>query len=159
MTKSKLEHSLKITIPAKTFAEKIDAKLAEIRKDAKIAGFRPGQAPMNLIRAKYEAAAKGEVLDTLIQEQVEATFKKENIRPAVRPKVELDKFEDGKDIIVKVEVEALPEVKVKDFTGLTVHRMKAVAGDKEVTDALNKLAEPKRRPNPPPKNGPPKQVM
>ena len=148
MTKSKLEHSLKITIPAKSFAEKINAKLAEIQKDAKIAGFRPGQAPMNLIKAKYEAAVKGEALDTLIQEEVEKTFKKENIRPALRPKVELDKFEDGKDITVKVEVESLPEVKVKDFTGLTVHRMKAVAGDKEITDALNKLAESKKTTEP-----------
>ena len=148
MTKSKLEHSLKITIPAKTFAEKIDAKLVEIQKDAKIAGFRPGQTPMNLIKAKYADAVKGEVLDSLIQEQVEATFKKENIRPALRPKVELDKFEDGKDITVKVEVEALPEVKVKDFTGLTVHRMKATAGDKEVADALNKLAESKKTTEP-----------
>ena len=148
MTKSKLEHSLKITIPAKNFAAKIDAKLAEIQKEAKIAGFRPGQAPMNLIKAKYEAAVKGEALDGLIQEEVEKTFKKENIRPALRPKVELDKFEDGKDITVKVEVEALPEVKVKDFTGLTVHRMKAVAGDKEITDALNKLAESKKTTEP-----------
>ena len=148
MTKSKLEHSLKIIIPAKNFAAKIDAKLAEIQKDAKIAGFRPGQAPMNLIKAKYEAAVKGEALDGLIQEEVEKTFKKENIRPALRPKVELDKFEDGKDITVKVEVEALPEVKVKDFTGLTVHRMKAVAGDKEITDALNKLAESKKTTEP-----------
>ena len=148
MTKSKLEHSLKITIPAKSFAEKIDAKLAEIQKDAKIAGFRPGQTPMNLIRAKYENAVKGEVLDSLVQEQVEATFKKENIRPALRPKIELDKFEEGKDISVKIEVEALPEVKVKDYSGLVVRRMKATAGDKEVADALNKLAESKKTTEP-----------
>ena len=79
MTKSKLAHSLKIVIPAKEFAAKIDSKLAEIQKEAKLPGFRPGQAPMNLIRSKYENAVKGEALDQLVQESVEAEFKKENI--------------------------------------------------------------------------------
>ena len=143
MTKSKLTHSLKIVIPAKNFAAKIDARLAEIQKEAKIAGFRPGQAPMALIKSRYEAAVKGEVLDNLIQEEVEQTFKKENIRPALRPKMELDKFEDGKDITVKVEVEALPDVKVKDITAVKVNRMKAEAGDTEIEDALKKLADSK----------------
>ena len=148
MTKSKLSHSLKIVIPAKNFAAKIDSRLAEIQKEAKIAGFRPGQAPMTLIKSRYEAAVKGEVLDSLIQEEVEQTFKKENIRPALRPKVELDKFEDGKDITVKVEVESLPEVKVKDITTVKVDRMKAEAGDKEIEESLKKLADSKKTTEP-----------
>ena len=45
------------------------------------------------IKSKYENAVKGEVLDTLVQETVEKEFKEKNIRPALRPKVELEKFE------------------------------------------------------------------
>ena len=140
MTKNKLTHSLTVVIPAKSFTAKIDAKLAEIQKEAKLPGFRPGQTPMNLIKAKYENAVKGEALDALIQEEVEKAFAKEKIKPALRPKVELDKFEDGKDITVKVEVEALPEIKVKDLTKLTVATMKAEAGEKEIEESLKKMA-------------------
>ena len=148
MTKSKLAHALKITIPAKEFAAKIDAKLAEIRKEAKLPGFRPGQAPMALIKAKYENAVKGEALDALVQEAVEKNFKKENIQPALQPKVKLEKYEEGKDIVVDVEVESLPKIQVKDLKTLSVDRMKAVAGDKETEDALNKLAESKKTTEP-----------
>ena len=70
MTKNKLAHSLKVEITAKQFADKIDEKLKEIQKEAKLPGFRPGQAPMNLIKSKYENAVKGEVLDSLVQEEV-----------------------------------------------------------------------------------------
>ena len=140
MTKNKLAHSLTVKIPAAAFTAKIDAKLAEIQKEAKLPGFRPGQAPMNLIKSKYEAAVKGEALDTLIQEEVQKTFDKEKIKPALRPKVELDKFEDGKDITVKVEVEALPEIKVKDFTGLTVEKMSAKVEEADIEKSLKNIA-------------------
>ena len=140
MTKNKLAHSLKVVIPATAFTAKIDARLAEIQKEAKLPGFRPGQAPMNLIKSKYESAVKGEVLDTLIQEEVQKTFEKEKIKPALRPKVELDKFEDGKDITVKVEVESLPEIKVKELADLKVNTMKAEAGAEEIETSLKKMA-------------------
>ena len=144
MTKNKLAHSLKVEITAKQFADKIDEKLKEIQKEAKLPGFRPGQAPMNLIKSKYENAVKGEVLDSLVQEEVEKTFKEKNIRPALRPKVELEKFEEGKDIIVKVEVESLPDVEVKDLKTISIEKLKAEPGDKEIDDAVQKLAEAKK---------------
>ncbi len=144
MTKNKLAHSLTITIPAQAFADKIEAKLKEIQKEAKLSGFRPGQAPMNLIKTKYENAVKGEALDALVQEEVEKTFTKENIKPALRPKVELTKFEEGKDIEVKIDVEALPEVKVCDLKDIAIDKMKAEAGDVEIAEALEKLAQAKK---------------
>lgn len=142
--KNKLAHSFTITIPAKDFANRIDAKLKEIAKEAKIQGFRPGQAPMALIKSKYENAVKGEILDTLVQEHVEKTFKDQNIRPALRPNVELKKFEDGQDIELQVNVEALPEVKPVDFKTLSIERMNAKVTDSEMEKALDRLLMGKR---------------
>lgn len=144
MTKNKLSHALTVTIPAAAFTDKINAKLADIQKQAKLPGFRPGQAPMNLIKSKYENAVKGEALDELVQEHVEKTFADKKIRPALRPKVELSKFEDGKDIEVKIEVEALPDIKVGDLKTIEIEKMKAEAGDTEVQEALDKLAAAKK---------------
>ena len=129
---SKLKQSLKITIKSATFADKMNARLEDLRKNAKLPGFRPGQAPLNLIRQKYENAVKGEVLDDLINEQVSATLKEKNLRPAMRPAVKMDKFEDGKDIVLTVDFEALPEIKVKPFDKIKLEKMLAVAGDKEI---------------------------
>lgn len=144
MTKNKLSHALTVTIPAVAFTDKINAKLADIQKQAKLPGFRPGQAPMNLIKSKYENAVKGEALDELVQEHVEKTFADKKIRPALRPKVELSKFEDGKDIEVKIDVEALPEIKVGDLKTLEINKMKAEAGETEVKEAIDNLANAKK---------------
>lgn len=140
MTKNKLSHALTVTIPAAAFTGKINTKLADIQKQAKLPGFRPGQAPINLIKSKYENAVKGEALDELVQEYVEKTFADKKIKPALRPKVELGKFEDGQDIEVKIEVEALPEIKVGDLKTIEIERLKAEAGDSEIQESLEKLA-------------------
>ncbi len=140
MTKNKLAHSFTVVIPAQDFADKQNAKLEEIRKEAKIQGFRPGQAPLNLIKSKYENAVKGEVLDELIQSYTEKTLEENKVRPALRPKVEIKTFEDGKDIEYTIEVEALPEIKPVDFKTLKIEKLSAEASDKEVNSALEKLA-------------------
>ncbi|MBP5343810.1 MAG: trigger factor [Alphaproteobacteria bacterium] len=141
---TKLAQTLKIKIAAKTFAEKIDAKLAEVQASAKIQGFRPGKAPIEFIRKKYENAVKGDVLDELINAEVAKTLKEKDLRPAMRPEVKVDKFEDGKDIEITVEFEALPKVAVKPFDKIKVEKMVAMAGDKEVGDALEKMAATKK---------------
>ncbi len=140
MTKNKLAHSFTVVIPAQDFAGKQNAKLEEIRKEAKIQGFRPGQAPLNIIKSKYENAVKGEVLDELIQSYTEKTLEENKVRPALRPKVEIKTFEDGKDIEYTIEVEALPEIKPVDFKTLKIEKLSAEASDKEVDSALEKLA-------------------
>ena len=140
MTKSKLAHELHVKIPAVEFAAKMDAKLAEIQKEAKIQGFRPGQAPMNLIKSKYESAVKGEVLDAIVNEYITKTFHENKIRPALRPQVELTVFEDGKDIEFKVNVEALPTIKPAELKDLEIQKLVADVTDGDVDKALDKLA-------------------
>ena len=138
---SKLSQTLKITIPAKDFADKMTARLEEIRREAKLPGFRPGQAPINMIRQKYENAVKGEVLDNAINDAVAAELEAKNLRPAMRPAVKMDKMEEGKDITLTVEFEALPDIKTKPYDKIKIERMKAMAGDAEIQDALDKLTE------------------
>ena len=145
---SKLKQSLKITIKSSVFADKMNVRLEDLRKNAKLPGFRPGQAPLAMIRQKYENSVKGEVLDDLINEQVTATLKEKNMRPAVRPSVKMDKFEDGKDIVLTVDFEALPEIKVKPFDKIKLEKMVATAGDKEIQETLDKLATARKTSEP-----------
>ena len=145
---SKLAQTLKIKIPAKTFADKMTARLEQIQKEAKIQGFRPGKAPLEMIRQKYENAVKGEVLDDLVNEEVAKELKAKDMRPAMRPKVQMDKFEEGKDITLTVEFESLPKIKVGSFDKIKIDRMSAMAGDKEVQESLDKLASTKKTTEP-----------
>lgn len=141
---SNLTKHFDLKISGADFAKKITEKLEALRKEAKLPGFRAGQAPMTLIQSKYGNSVKGEALDELIQKTVEDTFKSENIRPALRPKVEITKFDEGKDIEFTVDVESLPEIKPADFSTMAVKMLSAEAGDTEIEDALKRLAQSRR---------------
>lgn len=144
MTKTNLEHSFNVVIPAKEFEAKQNVKLEEIKKEAKIAGFRPGQAPISLIKSKYGSAVKGEVLDDLIQIYTDKTLTDNKIKPALRPKVEITKFDDGADIEFKIDAESLPEIKPIDFKTLTIEKITTKAAEKDVQAALDKLASSRK---------------
>lgn len=148
MTKNKLLHSLTLTIPAKEFAQKVEEKLKEFQKNAKLPGFRPGQAPLALIKTKYAAAAKSEALDASIHKAVKAALDEKKIRPAVQPKIDVSSFEDGKDIELKLEVEALPDIKVADLKKIQLKKKVAKASETEIREALDKLAASKRQTEP-----------
>ncbi len=141
---SELTKHFDIKISAQDFAAKIEEKLAKVAQEAKIPGFRDGHAPKELIKSKYENAVKGEVLDEMIQSMTEQTFKDNNIRPALRPKVEIKKFEDGQDIEYTIDVETLPEIEPADVSKISLPKLKAVAGDVEVQEAINRLAQSRR---------------
>ena len=141
---SKLSQKFEIKIPAATFTAKMTEKFKEIQKEAKIPGFRPGKAPIEFIRQKYENAVKGEVLDNLISEEVNKELKARDLRPAMRPNVKLGKYEEGKDIALTVEFESLPKIKVNSFDKIKIERMTAVAGDTEIDEALKRLANSKK---------------
>ena len=145
MTKNSLQHSFTLQIPYATFENMLNQKLEQIQKEAKIQGFRPGHAPLTLIKAKYESSVKGEVLDTLIQEKTTAELKEKDIRPAVRPELKLEDFEEGKDIKWTITVEALPKIEVKPFDKISLEKMVAHPTDTEINEALDKLAAAKRK--------------
>ena len=69
---------LEITIPEEDVNKKFDEVWNVLKKEAKIPGFRPGKAPINIIKSRYGKLAEKEVLET-IQEKDEQRKAIENI--------------------------------------------------------------------------------
>ena len=80
-------------------------------------GFRPGKVPPNLVRKMHGAALQQEALNTAVQEGVQQLLAEQNLRPAMQPSVELEEGGQGKDAVVKVELETLPDVPEPQIEG------------------------------------------
>ena len=59
----------------------------------------------------------------------------------MQPKIEVKSFDDGKDLTYTMEVEVLPDFKIKDFKGCSLTKMVAEPDKKSIDDALKRLAE------------------
>ena len=144
-TKSeKLVREYNVTISAKDFAAQVDKTLHEIAQNVSMAGFRAGKVPFAMIEKKYKGSATSEALDNAIRDGVNQLLTEKELHPVLTPDVQIEKFEEGKDIEISVKMEIMPEIKLQDFSKVKIEKVTADVPDEEVEKALNYMAESRR---------------
>jgi len=134
-----LKRAYTIVVPASSIALQKDKRLAEIAKDIKLPGFRPGKVPQKVVQARYGQSVMGEVLEASVQQASDKVVADNNLRPALQPKIELVNFAEGADLEFRMDVEILPEIPMPDFAGISLTRLKAAPGEEDVTKALENI--------------------
>ncbi|GAD61501.1 trigger factor [Aquipseudomonas alcaligenes] len=140
---SALERRMTIGVPAERIETEVTKRLQQTARRAKVPGFRPGKVPMNVIRQRYEEAARQEALGDLIQATFYEAIVEQKLNPAGAPAVEPKVFEKGKDLEYVATFEVFPEIKLAGFDGIAIERLQA-----DVTDAdLDNMLEILRKQN------------
>ncbi|NVJ99407.1 MAG: trigger factor [Alphaproteobacteria bacterium] len=135
-----LKREYKVVVGAKELDDRLDAVLDEFRATARIKGFRPGKAPLSLLKRMHGERAKGQVISEAMQETSTKLFEEKNIRPATRPEVDMDEYEEGKDLAYTLKLEILPEISVDEFKAPKLERWTAEVSDKDIDDLVEKIA-------------------
>ena len=133
-----------VTIAAADFAAAVEKKLSAMSKNIKLPGFRAGKAPKSMIEQKYRPSVLGEVLDDMIRDATNKVIADNKLRPAVTPDIKIEKFEDGKDIEFTVEAEVLPEIKLGDFSKISLKKYTAKVPVEEIDKAIKYMADSRR---------------
>jgi trigger factor len=136
-----LKRAFRLTIPAKDIDARIDAELKTIAPQVRMPGFRPGKVPANLVRKMHGPALAQQALENAVQEGVQQLMAEQRIRPAMQPNVALEDGGEGKDAVVTVEVETLPEVPAPKTDGLKLERLAVPVSDAMLDEAVLRLAE------------------
>ena len=136
-----LKRAFTITIPAGDIDARVDGELKRVAPTIRMPGFRPGKVPANLVRKMHGEALQQQALETAVQESVQQLMAEHKLRPAMQPSVELAEGGQGKDAIVKVELETLPDVPEPQIAGLKLERLTVEADDAAVDEALGRLAQ------------------
>ncbi len=137
-----LNHELEITVSADDISKRIDARLLEISKTVKLSGFRLGKVPLSLMKQRYGKAVMGEVLEKTVSETSVNAMKQQDITPALQPKIEIKSktFDNGEDLVYTLNVDALPEIKVKGYKGFKLTRLVSKADNAAIDEALERIA-------------------
>ena len=144
-TKSeKLTREYTVTISAKDFSAAVEKKLHQIAQTVSMAGFRAGKVPFAMVEKKYKGSATSEALDDLLRDGVNEVLKEKDLRPVFTPDVQIEKFEEGKDIEFSVKMDIMPEIKLQDFSKIKIEKVTADVPEEEVTKALNYMADSRR---------------
>lgn len=137
---SGLQHTYKVFISAESIEQKVKDKLEATGRKVKIPGFRPGKAPLQVIQQRYESSVRPDVLHDLLNDTVHKIIDQKKIRPASKPELKVDQYEEGQSLECTIEIEVLPEIKNIDLKSIQFDRLVAAVDDQQVMERLQVLA-------------------
>jgi trigger factor len=119
---STVKKVLHIEIPQKVVVGELDKAYKDLKKNAKVKGFRPGKTPRTVLERLYKKDVNADVSSKLIQKSLIDALKEAELNIVGRPEVE-PPIADGKgpykyDATVEIE----PEIETVEFKGLTLKK-------------------------------------
>ena len=138
----------KVTVAATDIETRIDSRLLEVGKDARIPGFRPGKVPVKVLKQRFGPAVRGEVLEAALRDSTQELLAERGLRPASQPQIEVTSYEEGNDLEYDLSVELLPDIGDVDFSSIELDRIKVSATDTEIGETLQRLADQNKQSQP-----------
>jgi trigger factor len=132
---------LDLEIPAEEVSKAMERVAKDFAKIARVPGFRPGKAPVSLIRRRFADDIKGEVLQDLVPKKVGAAVSEQKLTPVSQPQVEKLDFAEGKPLKFTAVFEVLPEFTVGNYKGLQIEMPAMDITEADVAKALEEMRE------------------
>jgi trigger factor len=138
---SSVQKKITIEIPAERVNEEIDKAYSAIQKKAKIQGFRPGKAPMQLIKRTYSDAMRDDVMRRLYQQTLYKAMDEHKVEPIDSPTIESDILEPGVPFKYSAVIEVMPQILLNEYTGLIVSKEIYVSKPESIDGELKRMQE------------------
>lgn len=141
--KKELENSavqLVIKIEPDEFKPYEKAAFEELSSNLKIKGFRQGKVPAKILKEKIsDDQIFSQALDKALPEFFYKAIIQEKVITVGSPRINVDKYEKGKPIVIKAEVDVLPDFKVPAYKNIKVSLDKVKVDEKEIEATLKEL--------------------
>ena len=141
MTEATCKRELELEIPAENVTKATERVARDLAKVARVPGFRPGKAPVTLIRRRFAEDIQGEVVQSLVPEYLEKALGEKNLIPVTRPAVDKVDFKEGEPLRFRAVFEVLPEFELGDYKNLAVSIDAVEAGDGQVDKTIEEMRE------------------
>ena len=135
-TTSGLERRLTVGVPAEQIDTAVDKRLQEAARNVRLPGFRPGKVPMRVMKQRFGAGVRQEVLGEVISRSFQEAVMSENLRPAGQPSIEARKMDAGQDVEYTATFEVFPAVEVNSLEDLAIEKPMAEVSDADIDDIV-----------------------
>jgi len=136
-----LKRVLTFEVPRDRVEKEIMDIIKEIGKDMTLPGFRPGKAPMDIMKARFGKTAEKEAIEKLIPEAYQKALEKESLRPVLPAEISEMKYQDGEPLTFQVAIEIFPGVEVGEYKGVKVRREVKPVEDTDVDREVESLCD------------------
>lgn len=137
------KHSLEIEVPVDRVKAETDRVVADIQKRAHLPGFRPGKAPVSIIRTRFAQEIRQQVLESIMPKAFRERAEQDHLKVVGTPDVTDVHFHNDEPLRFKAEFELAPEFELGEYRDLPVEYEDAQAAETEVDDRIGQIRERK----------------
>jgi trigger factor len=141
MAEATCKRELELEIPAEHVTKATEKVAKDLARVARVPGFRPGKAPLPLIRRRFAEDIQGEVVQSLVPEYLEKALDEKKLIPVSRPAVDKVDFKEGEPLRFRAVFEVLPEFELGYYKNLAVNIDAIETGDAQVDKTIEDMRE------------------
>jgi trigger factor len=136
---------LAIEIPAGAVTAEIDRAYDQLRRKARVPGFRQGHAPRPVLERMFGDQVRADVFGRLVSESYAEAVREQRIEPVGQPEIVTEHAEPGAPLRYSATVEVRPEVVASGYAGLAAERPLRTITDADVAQFVEGLRQEQAR--------------
>ena len=147
-----LKHEFQVFVPVADLESRLTDRLAQIKDNIRLNGFRPGKVPIAHLRRLYGRSVMAEAIEELVRETNAKIVSDHGFKLALDPQVkmpedkeEIEQVVSGKtDLSYTVSLEVVPTIELADFKSIQLERLSTEVGKDEVAATIQRIGEQNR---------------
>jgi len=128
-------------IPAEVVETEVERVARGYGKSARLPGFRPGKAPVKLVRQRYREQILHDVMHDLIPRAIDDEMRQRAIEPVDTPDVREVSLDEGQPLRFRADFDTVPPIDPVEYASLTLRRSPIEVSDQAVDSAIERLRE------------------
>ena len=139
-----LERKLKVQVPEERVTGEVDKRLHDLAGSLRIPGFRPGKAPVKVVRQRFGRQVREEVVGELVQSSLGDAIAQERLQPASAPTIDPLEFAPGQGVAYTATFDVYPQVALPALESLEIARPTAEVAEADIDNMLETLRQQRR---------------
>jgi len=137
--------TLVVTVPAAEVATEEKSVVGEFTQSVRLPGFRPGKAPVDMVKRRYAREIKEELQRKVTGKAYEHAVKEAKLEIFAAVSMDGDPVASGKDAVLKITVDVQPEFALPEYKGLPIfvpaHDVTDADVEASITELRNQRAD------------------
>jgi trigger factor len=136
-----LERRLNVAVPIADIEGEVKKRLTRLARTVKVAGFRPGKAPLRMLDQQYGSQVRSDVISERVQTTFNDAIRSQNLRVAGTPRIEPQRGAEPATETLEFSAvfEVYPDVKIGDVADIAITRPRADVTAADVDRTLEVL--------------------
>ena len=138
-TTGPLERSVTVDVPEERISSAVEERLKSMTRTSKIQGFRPGKAPLRVIKQRYGPQVRREVVEKLVSSSFYEAVTQEELRPVGAPLIDPLREEVGAGLSYTATFEVMPEFELSPVEDMEIEKPACNITDANVDEMIERL--------------------